>query len=81
MASTAADVLVPTVDELVAQAERMPLAERELLVDRLRQTLPHAMDAEIEAAWIEEAERRLDAVERGEMRSIPWAEAKTRLGL
>ena len=71
----------PTVDELVAQAERLPVADRELLLDRLRLTLPQAIDPEIEAAWIEEAERRLDAVDRGEMRSIPWDEAKKRLGL
>ena len=71
----------PTVDELVAQTERLPVADRELLLDRLRLTLPQAIDPEIEAAWIEEAERRLDAVDRGEMRSIPWDEAKKRLGL
>lgn len=81
MASTAADVVVPTVDELVAQAERLPLAERELLVDRLRQTLPHAIDPEIEAAWIEEAERRLDAIESGEVKTIPWEAVRKDLGL
>lgn len=81
MATPSADIVVPTVDELVLQAERLPLVERELLVDRLRQTLPHSMDPEIEAAWLEEVERRLDAVDRGEMRSIPWGEAKKRLGL
>ena len=71
----------PTVDELVAQAEQLPVADRELLVDRLRQTLPTFLDPDIEAAWIEEIERRLDAMDRGEMRSIPWDEAKKRLGL
>ncbi len=71
----------PTVDELVAQAEQLPVADRELLVDRLRQTLPTFIDPDIEAAWIEEIERRLDAMDRGEMRSIPWDEAKKRLGL
>jgi len=71
----------PTVDELVAQAEQLPLADRELLVGRLRQTMPTFIDADIEAAWIEEVERRLDAIDRGEMRSLPWDEAKKRLGL
>ncbi len=71
----------PTVDELVAQAAQLPVADRELLVDRLRQTLPAFIDPDIEAAWIDEIERRLDAIDRGEMRSIPWDEAKKRLGL
>ena len=28
-----------------------------------------------------EAERRMDAIDRGEMASIPWEEAKRQLGL
>ncbi len=69
------------VDELVAQVERLSPADRELLVERLRQTLPWSGDTDIEAAWIAEVDHRLDAVDRGEMRSIPWDEAKKRLGL
>lgn len=71
----------PTVDELIAQAERLPVADPELLLARLQQTLPHAIDPEIEAAWIEEAERRLDAIERGEMKTIPWEDVRKDLGL
>ena len=70
-----------TVDELVAQAEQLSVADRELLIDRLRHTLPHLIDPEIEAAWIEEAERRLDQVERGDEKTVPWDEARKRLGL
>ena len=71
----------PTVDELVAQAEQLSVADRELLIDRLRHTLPHPIDPEIEAAWIEEAERRLDAIERGDEKAVPWDDARKRLGL
>ena len=71
----------PTVDELVAQAELLPVADRELLLDRLRQTLPHAIDPDIEAAWIEEAERRLDAIERGDEKTVPWDDVRKDLGL
>jgi putative addiction module component (TIGR02574 family) len=71
----------PTVDELVAQAEQLPLADRELLVDRLRQTLPTSIDPDIEAAWIAEAERRLDAIDRGEEKTVPWEIVRKDLGL
>jgi putative addiction module component (TIGR02574 family) len=71
----------PTVDELVARAEQLPLADRELLVDRLRQTLPTSIDPDIEAAWIAEAERRLDAIDRGEEKTVPWEIARKDLGL
>jgi putative addiction module component (TIGR02574 family) len=71
----------PTVDELVAQAEQLPLADRELLVDRLRQTLPTSIDPDIEAAWIAEAERRLDAIDRGEEKTVPWEKVRKDLRL
>jgi putative addiction module component (TIGR02574 family) len=71
----------PTVDELVARAEQLPLADRELLVDRLRQTLPTSIDPDIQAAWIAEAERRLDAIDRGEEKTVPWEIVRKDLGL
>lgn len=71
----------PTVDELVAQTERLPVADRELLLDRLRLTLPNATDPAINAAWIEEAERRLDAIERGDEKTVPWEDVRKGLGL
>ena len=68
-------------EELIAQAKLLPAEERELLLLRLQVELaPDAADPEIEAGWIAEAERRLDAVDRGEMRSVPWDEARQRLG-
>lgn len=75
----------PIVEQIFAQAERLPVADREMLLARLQQTLPHstdrAIDPAIEAAWIEEAERRLDAIERGEEKTIPWEVVRKDLGL
>jgi hypothetical protein len=70
-----------TVDEPAAQAEQLSVADLELLIDRLRHTLPHVIDPEIEAAWIDEAERRLDAIECGDEKTVPWDAARNRLGL
>ncbi|MEL7833018.1 addiction module protein [Fodinibius sp. Rm-B-1B1-1] len=36
-------------------------------------------DPEIEKAWIEEAERRLDEIENGEVETIPGPEAMNEL--
>lgn len=71
----------PTVDDLVTQAERLSLEERELLLDRLQQLVPHGIDPDIEKAWIAEAERRWDEIERGEMKTVPWEEVRKDLGL
>jgi putative addiction module component (TIGR02574 family) len=45
-------------DELEAEALRLPTAERARLVSRLVASLDEQTDEEIELAWIEEAERR-----------------------
>ena len=36
-------------------------------------------DPEIDKAWVEEAERRIEALDRGETRAIPHDEAMARL--
>ena len=71
----------PTVDDLMAQAERLSPNERELLLERLLLLVPHGMDPGIEQAWIKEAESRWDAIERGEMKTIPWEDVRKDLGL
>jgi putative addiction module component (TIGR02574 family) len=50
---------------IAAEAERLPAADRIKLVEHLLTTLDKP-DPEIDQAWIEESERRLDAYLRGE---------------
>lgn len=50
---------------LAEEAERLPAAERIRLVEHLLTSLDKP-DAEIDRAWGEESERRLDAYLRGE---------------
>jgi putative addiction module component (TIGR02574 family) len=71
----------PTVDELVAQAVRLSPDDLELLVLRLQDRLDEFATPEIEAAWIAEAERRLEAVDRGESQPVPWDVVRKDLGL
>ncbi|HRH88607.1 MAG TPA: addiction module protein [Rubrivivax sp.] len=70
-----------SVDELLEQVQCLSADDRELLLERLRQAFAPPMDPDIEASWLAEAERRMDAIDRGEMASIPWEEAKRQLGL
>ena len=57
----------PTVEEVVAQVELLSRAERTLVLDRLRQSLAPDMEPEIDAAWQQEIDRRLQAIDRGEI--------------
>lgn len=70
-----------SIDELVEQVRSLPAAERELLLERLRQAFAPPIAPDIEASWLAEAERRMDAIDRGEMQSVPWEEVKRQLGL
>ena len=59
---------------------RLPPAERARLVEGILHTLDEP-DPSIEAAWAEEVERRIDAVDSGRVKTRPWNEVKGRLGL
>jgi hypothetical protein len=63
----------PSLEEIEAAALQLASADRVHLAERLLESLEE--DDEILAAWIEEAERRADASDRGEMDAIDVDEA------
>jgi putative addiction module component (TIGR02574 family) len=54
-----------------AEALSLPPEEREALAGTLLESLEGGRLNEVDAAWIEEVERREEAVRRGEMKLIP----------
>ena len=64
-------------DQVVELAERgkaLPIDDRSRLVDMLLESLHEASLGEVEAAWDEEAERRLAAYDRGEVEAFDGEE-------
>lgn len=59
--------------EIFYAAERLPPAERAKLVERLLESLDKS-DPEIDRAWAEESERRLETVVDGTVRGRPAGE-------
>ncbi len=57
-------------DELVAEVEKLSLEERAALAKRIVESLDELSDSEIEALWIQEAERRLDELEQGQVTEV-----------
>jgi putative addiction module component (TIGR02574 family) len=61
----------------------LPAHERALLLDRLFDSIDSEIDkkrrAEIEKAWAKESERRVDAVDRGELKAVDGPAALARL--
>ncbi|GMV47182.1 MAG: hypothetical protein AMXMBFR66_25800 [Pseudomonadota bacterium] len=70
----------PTVVELARQIEGLSSDEREELLNRIL-LMPAEDQAEIDASWMAEIERRMDAIDRGEMTFHPWEEVRKDLGL
>ncbi|WP_292451324.1 addiction module protein [Methylibium sp.] len=70
----------PNVEDIAAQASRLSADDRERLLERILASLVES-DPDVDAAWNAEIERRVDAIESGEMRAIPWDEVKKDLGL
>jgi hypothetical protein len=51
----------------------------EALAGELIQSLDRDVDADAEAAWSEEIRSRLDRLDAGAARTIPWSEARRRI--
>lgn len=64
--------------ELEAEIKKLGLKDRATLAKRLVESLDELSKAEIEALWAEEAELRLDELDRGAVNEIPAAEALRR---
>ncbi len=61
--------------ELEAEIKKLDLKDRATLAKWIVESLDDLSGAEIEALWVEEAERRLDEMEQGAVAGIPAEEA------
>lgn len=61
-------------EQILKQALALPLQERAELVDRLLATFQSPLDPHLNELWASEAEDRLDAYERGELKAVPAEE-------
>jgi hypothetical protein len=59
--------------ELLEEALSLPASERAEIADQLLRSLQPATQSEIDKLWASEAEERLEAFERGDLRSVPAA--------
>ncbi len=62
-------------DQLTADAMKLPLRERVQLAQRLVSTIDGEVESDTEALWFAEAERRLEELRSGKVQGIPADEA------
>ena len=60
-------------NKLISMAESLPIDLKTRLIDRLLNSLQPSQ-AEIDALWAEEAERRIEEIKTGNVKTIPGDE-------
>ena len=65
--------------QLLAQALQLSAEERGALAGQLIESLDPQIDEDVEAAWSVEIQRRLQRLDDGVAKTIPWAEARRRI--
>jgi putative addiction module component (TIGR02574 family) len=68
-----------TIDQLERVLLKLPAHERARLAERLISSLDE--ESEVEQAWYDEAERRLEEIQAGSVREVSTDEVYTALGL
>lgn len=66
-------------EEILKQALALPLPERAELVEQLLATFQSPPDPHLDELWAREAEDRLDAYDRGELKAVPAGEVFSRI--
>jgi putative addiction module component (TIGR02574 family) len=66
-------------EEILKDALALPPQERAALLERLLISFQSAPDLNLEELWIREAEERLDAYDRGELKAVPVEEVFDRI--
>lgn len=69
----------PSASKLLEDALKLPVEARAALAGSLLESLDETSDDTAEADWAVEIVRRMEELESGSVRSIPWAEARRRI--
>jgi putative addiction module component (TIGR02574 family) len=68
----------PEIEELLKKAMALPPAARADLASSLIDSLDETVDDDVEAAWQQEIAHRVEELESGKVRTIPWTEVRRR---
>jgi len=67
------------VSELLQRALALPAEARAALAGSLLDSLDDSVDASAEESWRQEIGRRIEELDSGKVRPIPWAEARRQI--
>ena len=68
------------VSELLKKALALPPEARAAIADSLLESLDEVpIDKDVEAAWAEEIKHRIEEIDSGKVKPIPWEEARRQI--
>jgi len=70
--------MTPEVSRLLEQALTLSVEEQEALADSLISNLGGKVDDGLVAAWQDEIQRRIEDLDSGKAKAVPWEEVRTR---
>jgi len=69
----------PAQRKVFEEVLRLPLEARAALVGHLLDSLDDAVDEDAESAWSKEIARRIDDLDRGKVKTVPWSVARRQI--
>ena len=64
---------------ILEEALKLPIEARAALAGSLLESLDEVVDENVEATWADEIARRIDELNTGKAKTVPWSEARRRI--
>lgn len=65
--------------KILEEALRLPIEARAALAGYLIESLDDAVDEDAEAAWGKEIARRIEELDKGTVKTVPWSVARRQI--
>ena len=69
----------PNHQKVLREALRLPTEARAALAGHLLESLDETVDEDVELAWSKEIARRIDDLDRGKVKTVPWSVARRQI--
>lgn len=73
------DAMTEEVADLLKKALALPVEARAALAGSLLDTLDETVDDDVEASWEAEIASRIEQLDTGKAKTVPWTEVRRRL--
>jgi putative addiction module component (TIGR02574 family) len=66
-------------EKVLKDALRLPAGARAALAGHLLESLDESVDEDVEVAWSKDIARRIDDIDQGKVKTVPWSVARRQI--